>query len=157
MQNVKVIDESLTEDQLKFDDALEDAVTGNLGKLDKLKSDLLRAWSHALMDQAWEDQLKAEAKGKVLEDQRVVTVSEEKYERKLTMMKRGMREEMDDLEAMAKRYKPEVLNVWWIDGLALEREAFNKGIFFEQTLFLFPKTWASRKLALENVIGAFRN
>ena len=94
MQNVKVID--LTEDQLKFDDALEDLVTGNHGKLDKLKSDLLEALSHALMDQALEDL------DEVLEDQRVVAVSVEKYERKLTMIRRSMREEMDDLEAMAK-------------------------------------------------------
>ena len=59
---------------MKFDEAVEDLVTGNHGKLDKLKSDLLRTWSHALMDQTWEDELKAKAKAKdkVLEDQRVV-------------------------------------------------------------------------------------
>ena len=80
------------------------------------------------------------------------------YQGKLEAVKRETKKEKQEVKEVAKRHKPQVLNVLWIDGLALEREAFNKGIFFfEQTLFLFPKTWASRKLALENVIGAFRN
>ena len=118
MQNVKVSDE-----HRKFADGVEDFVTGNLDKLDKLKVDALIAMRIGL----------------VLQDERVEAATAEKYKEKLTMIKKRMREEMDDVEEMAKKYKPKVLNVWWIDGLALEGEAFNKGNFLSKHSFCFPK------------------
>ena len=60
-------------------------------------------------------------------DANVVCPDERPYEEKFAKLKREMEEDMKEMEedmkcSWAKRHKQQVLNVWWIDGLALERQ-----------------------------------
>ena len=84
-------------------------------KLTALRKRVLTDWHEAVQDLSYHG------------DANVVCPDERPYEEKFAKYKRAMEEDMKEMEedmrcSWAKRHKQQVLNVWWIDGLALERQ-----------------------------------